>query len=84
MALIKYTGFYIIKEVFTKKMKFLANIFGKRLSELDKLPVSLIENQDTEVPIPKLVVSACKYIEENVHMLKEFTDRSFLLKDKKL
>jgi len=43
-------------------------IFGRRLNELSKLLVSLIENQDIEVLIPKLVVSACKYIEEHVHV----------------
>ena len=43
-------------------------IFGRRLSELSKLLVSLDENQETDVLVPKLIVSACKYIEDNVEI----------------
>jgi len=41
-------------------------IFGRRLGDLSKLLVSLEDSQDTDVLVPKLVVSACKYIEENI------------------
>ena len=59
-------------------------IFGRRLGDLSKLLVSLNdeqvgqtvliatattpEYQETDVLVPKLVVSACKYIEENVQI----------------
>eukprot|EP00092_Neocalanus_flemingeri_P040624 GFUD01044233.1.p1 GENE.GFUD01044233.1~~GFUD01044233.1.p1 ORF type:complete len:1367 (-),score=336.91 GFUD01044233.1:86-4186(-) len=43
-------------------------IFGRRLGDLSKLLVSLEDSQDTDVLVPKLVVSACKYIEENIRI----------------
>jgi len=43
-------------------------IFGRRLGDLSKLLVSLNDEQETDVLVPKLVVSACKYIEENVQI----------------
>jgi len=43
-------------------------IFGRRLGDLGKLLVSLDDKQETDVLVPKLVVSACKFIEENVHI----------------
>jgi len=43
-------------------------IFGRRLGDLSKLLVSLEDSQDTDVLVPKLVVSACKYIEDNVQI----------------
>jgi len=42
-------------------------IFGRRLGDLSKLLVSLNDDQ-TDVLVPKLVVSACKYIEDNVQI----------------
>ena len=43
-------------------------MFGRRLSDLSKLLVCLDEKQDIDVLVPKLIVSACKYIEENVEI----------------
>ena len=44
-------------------------IFGRRLSDLSKLLVSLDEDlQETDLLVPKLIVSACKYIEQNVEI----------------
>ena len=63
-------------------------IFGRRLSDLSKLLVSLEDSevrllglllcrhsptpciilQNTDVLVPKLIVSACKYIEDNVEI----------------
>jgi len=43
-------------------------IFGRRLGDLSKLLVSLEDSQDTDVLVPKLVVSACKYIEDHVQI----------------
>ena len=43
-------------------------LFGRRLSDLSKLLVCLDEKQDIDVLVPKLIVSACKYIEENVEI----------------
>jgi len=43
-------------------------IFGRRLGDLGKLLVSLDDKQETDVLVPKLVVSACKFIEENIHI----------------
>ena len=38
------------------------------MSDLSKLLVSLEDNQETDVLVPKLIVSACKYIEDNVEI----------------
>ena len=43
-------------------------IFGRRLSDLSKLLVSLEDRENTDVLVPKLIVSACKYIEDNVEI----------------
>ena len=43
-------------------------MFGRRLSDLSKLLVSLDDKQDIDVLVPKLIVSACKYIEENMEI----------------
>ena len=44
-----------------------SRIFKRRLGDLNKLLVSLDNGcEDTDLLIPKFVVSACKFIEENV------------------
>lgn len=42
-------------------VSFLGRLFGKRLTDLSKLLVSL--DGHTDVVVPKFVVSACTYIE---------------------
>ena len=38
------------------------------MSDLSKLLVSLEDRENTDVLVPKLIVSACKYIEDNVEI----------------
>ena len=45
-----------------------SRLFGRRLSDLSKLLVSLDDDQETDVMVPKLMVMAGKYIEDNVEI----------------
>ena len=46
----------------------MSRLFGRRLSDLSKLLVSLDDDQETDVMVPKLMVMAGKYIEDNVEI----------------
>lgn len=43
-------------------------VFGRRLAELTKTPVNVGTDDETSLMVAKFVVSACKYIEDNVEI----------------